>query len=139
MPGLKRASQWRLKCPPIYLSSEQSRVAFSQFQETATYRGWLLEAAAIISNHVHVVVSVEIDVVPEVLLRDFKSYASRALNARWNKPASGTWWTESGSKRNKANRNAVENAIRYVARQECPLLVWVDSRWDALFEAPARG
>jgi REP element-mobilizing transposase RayT len=139
MPGLKRASQSRLKCPPIYLDLERARVVFEQFHETAVYRGWHLEAVAIMANHVHLVVSVEVDVAPDVLLGDFKSYASRALNARWNRPPSGTWWAESGSKRKKSNRSAVENAIRYMARQERPLLVWIDRKWDALFEAPARG
>jgi REP element-mobilizing transposase RayT len=139
MPGLKKAAQSRLKCPPIYLDIKQAQVIFRQFQETAAYRGWHLEAIAIMANHVHVVVSLESDVEPDVLLRDFKSYASRALNGRWNKPASGTWWAESGSKRKKSDQCAVENAICYVARQERPLLVWVDSKWDALFATHARG
>jgi REP element-mobilizing transposase RayT len=139
MPGLRTASQLRLKCPPIYLDIEQSRVVFKQFQETAAYRDWQLEAVAVMANHVHVIVSLDSDVEPDVLLRDFKSYASRTLNSRWDKPASGTWWAESGSKRKKSDRRAVENAICYVARQERPLLVWIDSKWDALFEAPARG
>jgi REP element-mobilizing transposase RayT len=139
MPGLKRASQSRLKCAPIYLDIEKSQVIFKQFQETAEYRGWHLEAVAIMANHVHLVVSLDVDVAPDVLLKDFKSYASRALNSRWDKPACGTWWAESGSKRKKSNHNAVENAIRYVAKQDRPLLVWIDRKWDALFEVPARG
>jgi REP element-mobilizing transposase RayT len=139
MPGLRRASQSRLKCSPIYLNVEQAQVIFGQFQETAAYRSWQLEAVAIMANHVHLVVSLGTDVNSDVLLRDFKAYASRALNVRWNKPVSGTWWAESGSKRKKANRYAVENSIRYVARQERPLLVWVDGKWDELFTAPARG
>jgi hypothetical protein len=111
MAGLRRASQSRLKCPPIYLSIEQARIVWGQFQETAVYRGWQLESVAIMANHVHIVVSLSSDVEPDVLLRDFKSYASRALNAHWDKPASGTWWAESGSKRKKSDTRAVENAI----------------------------
>jgi REP element-mobilizing transposase RayT len=128
-----------LKCPPIYLDIEQSRVVLKQFQETAAYRGWHLETVAIMANHVHQVVSLDVDEAPDVLLKDFKSFASRALNSLWDKPASGTWWAESGWKRKKSNRSAVENAIRYVARQERPLLVWVDARWQSLFAVPARG
>jgi REP element-mobilizing transposase RayT len=139
MCGLKRSSQSRLKCSPIYLNIEQAQIVFDQFQETAAYRGWHLEAIAIMTNHVHVIVRVEVDVAPDVLLRDFKSYASRALNGRWDKPASGTWWAESGSKRKKSDRGAVENAICYVARQERPLLIWVDSKWQSLLTIPARG
>jgi REP element-mobilizing transposase RayT len=139
MPGLRRASQSRLKCSPIYLDIEQAQAVFKQFQETAAYRGWHLEAVAIMANHAHLVVSLGTDVAPDVLLRDFKSYASRALSVQWDKPASGTWWAESGSKRKKSTRSVVENAIRYVARQERPLLVWVDNKWQSLLVAPARG
>ena len=72
-------------------------------------------------NHVHLVVGVPGDPEPDTLLRDFKSYASRALNHRWPKPASGTWWTQSGSTRKLADMPA---AVRYAQEQEHPLVVW---------------
>jgi REP element-mobilizing transposase RayT len=99
MPGLHRFAQEKLKCPPILLTSEQANVVLAQFQETARYRHWVLHAAAVMSNHFHLVVSAPEEVPSTNLLRDFKSYAARALNRQWPKPASGTWWTESGSRR----------------------------------------
>jgi REP element-mobilizing transposase RayT len=95
-----------------------------QFQETEVYRGWRLFAVAIMANHCHLVVGVPGDPEPEVLLRDFKSYGSRRLNSRWPKPASGTWWTESGSRRKLATEEAVLAAIQYVVEQLYPLLIW---------------
>ena len=87
-------------------------------------RGWRLRAVAIMRSHVHLVVSAgETD--PEVLLRDFKSYGSRSLNAKWQKPKSDTWWTESGSRRRLTNEHAVRAAVRYVKRQKFPLVIWV--------------
>ena len=77
------------------------------------------------SNHFHVVADGG-DANPEWMLRDLKSYASRALNRQWGKPASGTWWTTSGSKRRLPERAAVAAAVRYVLRQEHPLVVWRD-------------
>jgi REP element-mobilizing transposase RayT len=76
-------------------------------------------------NHVHLVVGVPGDPEPADLLRDFKSYGSRALSRRWGKPANGTWWTESGSKRKLPNEPAVGAAIRYVREQPHPLVIWI--------------
>jgi hypothetical protein len=63
------------------------------------------------------------------------------LNAHWGKPASGTWWTESGSKRKKADYTAVANAVRYVVNQENPLVVWIHPDWQHVLQGSdgARG
>ena len=110
------ADQARLLC----------RFVRAYLERVATHRGWLLLSAAVMANHVHLVVGVVGDPDPETLLRDFKAYASRALNRRWPKPAAGTWWTESGSKRKKADDAAARGAVEYVRDQPNPLAVWVD-------------
>ncbi len=125
LPGLKRSAQDQMRGPPVYLIGDQAPPLLAQFQETAAHRGWLLLAVAIMSNHVHIVVGVPGDPNPADILRDFKSYGSGALNRRWRKPASGTWWTESGSRRKLSTPEAVARAIRYVRDQEHPLLVWL--------------
>ena len=125
MPGLQEAARSQLKCPPIYLSERHAEVLLTQFQETASYRTWLLVALAIMRNHCHIVVGVPADPDPANVLGDFKSYGSRALNRRWCKPASGTWWTQSGSKRKLPNEAAVRAAIEYVKSQPFALLIWV--------------
>jgi hypothetical protein len=83
------------------------------------------------ANHFHLVVGVPGDPDPSDVLGDFKSYASRALNRRWAKPAGGTWWTESGSKRKLPNETAVLGAIQYVKAQEYPLVIWVAESFAA--------
>ena len=123
MPGLERTARNSLLCPPIRLTPDQAQAVLNQFRETATYRGWQLLAAAVMANHFHAVVGVEGDPEPSDLLRDFKSYASRALNRRWPKPASGTWWTESGSKQRVRN---VRGAVEYVRDQPFALAVYVE-------------
>jgi REP element-mobilizing transposase RayT len=114
-----------MKGPPIYLVPEQAHALLDQLQETARYRHWHLLAVAIMANHTHVVVGAPGDPDPSDLLRDFKTYGSRALNRRWSKPLSGTWWTESGSKRKLPHEAALRAATRYVRHQARPLLIWV--------------
>jgi len=87
-------------------------------------------AAAVMRAHVHLVVGVPGDPEPDVLLRDFKAYGSRAINRLFSRPKSGTWWTEGGSKRVKRTEEAVVRAVRYVARQEGALVAWVDAGWE---------
>ena len=122
--GLWLEARHRVVGDPVCLSHEHARELMIQFKETARFRGWDLLAAAIMSNHVHLLVGVSGDPEPDTLLRDFKSYASRRLNQKAGKPPGGTWWTESGSKRKKANDDAVHEAVRYVVELEFPLLVW---------------
>jgi hypothetical protein len=69
------------------------------------------------ANHVHVVVGVPDDPSPAKLLQILKSYASRTLNENWRRPASGTWWTSSGSTRKLADDEAIASAVRYVREQ----------------------
>jgi REP element-mobilizing transposase RayT len=122
---LRERSIQNLKCEPIYLVRHQAEAMLEQFQETAQHRNWLLIAAAIMCNHAHLVVGVQGDPAPADVLRDFKSYASRRLNESWPKPVSGTWWTESGSKRKLPCDDAVVAAVHYVRNQPNPLVVWV--------------
>jgi hypothetical protein len=93
-PGLRHYASSLLRGEPLLLTAEQAPVLLKQFQETAAFRHWLLVAVAIMRNHVHLMVGVPGDPDPADLLRDFKSYGSRALNRVRNKPQSGTWWTE---------------------------------------------
>lgn len=81
-------------------------------------------AASVMANHFHLVVEAAEATQSTVLLRDFKAYASRALHSRWPKPASGTWWTESGSRRPLPNEPSVEAAVEYVRQQPGALAVW---------------
>jgi hypothetical protein len=76
------------------------------------------------ANHVDIVIGVLSDPEPDTLLRDFKSYASRRLNDLAGRPPSGTWWTESGSRRKLPDEAAVHAAVAYVETQPVPLLVW---------------
>lgn len=125
-PELTQLAQANLIGEPVFLTSEQALTLKSQFEETAKYRGWRIVVGAIMNNHVHLVVGVAGDPKPSYLLRDFKSYGSLALNRQFGKRASGTWWTEQGSKRKVKDFRHYEAVVSYVLRQERPLMVWED-------------
>jgi REP element-mobilizing transposase RayT len=125
VPGLRRGARASLQCSPIYLNQEQANALLAQFQETAGYRGWQLLALAVMANHFHIIVGVAGDPDPADLLGNFKSYGSRTLSRRWGKPTSGTWWTESGSKRKLPEEAAILAAIDYVRKQPNPLVIWI--------------
>jgi REP element-mobilizing transposase RayT len=125
IPGLYRSALEQLKGPPIYLDREKADIVLTQFLETAAYRGWTPQAIAIMANHFHLVVLVADDPEPSKILADFKAYGSRALNARYGKPPSETWWTGKGSRRKLPDERALVCAIRYVLdKQPHPLVVW---------------
>ncbi len=122
--GLQIAAQAKLVGDPVRIDPRQADALFEQFQETERIRGWRLFAVGIMANHCHLLVGVSGDPDPEDILRDFKCYGSRKLNKSWTRPASGTWWTESGSKRKLPTHESLLAAIRYVLEQEFPLLIW---------------
>lgn len=115
-----------LNGPPIYLTQEQAQTVVSQFLETASYRHWNLHGVAVMASHFHTAISADDAVESVAMLRDLKSYASRRLNQQWTRPDSGTWWTESGSRRPVRDDTHFANIIRYLADQPLMLASWID-------------
>ncbi|MGL6096021.1 MAG: transposase [Fimbriiglobus sp.] len=116
-PDLLTAARSRMLGDPVRLTRDQAVRLVPQFRETARHRDWRLLAAAVMGNHVHLVVGVPGDPEPADLLRDFKAYGGRMLNRDFGKPAGGTWWTESGSRRKLPDERAVRAAVAYVRNQ----------------------
>ena len=127
VPGLRRSALELMRGGPVWLTAEQAGVVAAQFGVTSTHRGWELLAVAVMANHFHAVLSAAEDVPADVLLRDVKCYAARELNRLWPRPASGTWWTASGSRRLLPDSDSVERAIRYVSNQHACLAWWQSS------------
>jgi REP element-mobilizing transposase RayT len=140
VPELQCSARSLLKGTPVYLSAAQAVVVKDQFLETATYRRWRLHATAVMANHFHAVVESPEEVHSTKILADLKSYASRALNCRWQKPASGTWWTESGSRRSLSSEERITDAILYaVTQQHNPLVIWHAQQHSELVNAALSG
>ena len=125
IPGLRHAAEEQMRGPPIYFDLEKAEIMLAQFRETAGYRAQVLRAVSVMYNHLHFVVQVADDPGPRRLLADYKAYGSRALNRRYGKPLSETWWTNKGSKRKLKDEQALAAAIHYVLyKQPNPLVVW---------------
>jgi REP element-mobilizing transposase RayT len=81
-------------------------------RESCEVNGWDRHALAMLSNHVHVVLTSP--EAPERVMRHLKAYASRALNAA---DGSRRWWTRHGSTRWLNSDAALSGALEYVENQ----------------------
>jgi len=127
--GLKNSAKSRLKGEPVLLNTQHAQVLFEQFQETVSRRQWMLYGAAIMPNHVHVLIETSDDTLPEKAAGDLKSFGSRRLSEVFGKPDAGTWWTSGCSIRHK-KADAIPEIIRYIKNQRNALLVWIAPGYD---------
>lgn len=132
IPALEAFSRSVLVGEPVLLTSVHAPIIFRQLQETAQFRGWHLDAVAVVANHVHIVFGVIGDPDPSDMLRDWKSYASRALNRAFGAGRAIRWWADGGSKRRVKDEEDRIGRIRYVRDRESPLLVWLSEEAHAL-------
>ena len=135
VPWMRSYSEQLLVSDTVRLTSEQAEAVSEQIEETARYRGWELLASGVMANHVHLIVGVDGDPEPDVLLRDFKSYASRRLNTRFGRRE--RWWTESGSRRKLPDGTAVRQAVQYVKDQEFPLAIRIYQAGEVFLAQPS--
>lgn len=125
MPRLRAYAQRAQKQPTVWLTAEQAEIVRQQFNETAQIRNWHLHAFAIMANDVHLVVETDEEVPGNKLLGDFKAYTTRRLRALAGSSAA-RFWTERGSARLLPDDRALQNAAKYVAHQENPLVTFVN-------------
>ena len=102
------------------LDSGEARVVLSAILETCAFRNWTLLAAHVRRTHVHLVV----DGIMEAsnAIRDFKAYASRALNHAGVRRR----WSRGANVRLLRDSNVVRAAVRYVVDgQGPPMAVYI--------------
>ncbi len=94
------------------LTTGLRRAVEVQIAETCEVRGWALRAVNCRTNHVHVVVSAEVNH-PDKIRRDLKAWATRALKTGF---ATGreNWWAERGSIRWLNTDDELYAAVVYV-------------------------
>jgi REP element-mobilizing transposase RayT len=111
-----------LKGEPVELNAQRRSSVELSITETCLIRKWLLHAASVRTNHVHVVVSIGFKS-PDVALNALKANATRQMrqDGGWTLPHSP--WVDKGSKRNLWNECSVALAIDYAVngqRDELP-------------------
>ena len=107
---------------PYVLDQAARNIVLDAIIAVCRHRMWHLYAAHVRTNHVHLVVSG--DATPEKMMKDFKVYASRALNQI---DSTIRRWTRHGSTRYLYDPNAIAECIDYTVHgQGCKLSVWTN-------------
>ena len=110
-PGLEAHARGLTDGGEIVLTQGQRVIVEATIREHCRIRQWVLHAINVRSNHVHVVVSANID--PNRVMAQFKAWCSRRLNeATENPPAK--WWAGHGSTKWINDERYLEEAVRYV-------------------------
>ncbi len=109
----QRVERSQMREAPASLSSAARTTALAAIRDACAYRRWILHAAHVRSNHVHVVVASRADA--SELLQKLKSRASRALNEEFGRRR---WWAYHGSTIPLWNTRRVDDAVEYTWRQE---------------------
>lgn len=102
----------QMKAAPYLLDDARRGVVLASIQEVCLHRDWVLWAAHVRTNHVHVVV--EADGAPEVVMNTLKAYASRGLKRLEVDLPAQKRWARHGSTRWLWRDEDVQEAIRYV-------------------------
>jgi REP element-mobilizing transposase RayT len=107
----------------VWLTPAQAVCAADALVAACRARGWHIRRAAVMANHVHVVVCACPDD-GEAVRRVLKGVSQAALSKAGGRAR--RWWTAGGSDRYKHGATAVEEAVRYVADQAYKLAEVVD-------------
>jgi len=114
---LRRDSERRsLKWPMYLLDDTRRSIVLDAIHEVCAYREWGVFAIHVRTNHVHVVAELSCD--PRGAIRDFKAYASRALNRTGLDERGRRRWTEGGSARRLVDCEQRRRAIQYVVEHQ---------------------
>jgi REP element-mobilizing transposase RayT len=111
-PIREREAKARMSEDACILSVEQRRAVVAQIAETCSYRGWTLHVVNCRSNHVHVVVTADVDD-PHKILIDLKAWTTRILKKKLDSGREN-WWAERGSIRYLNSQEDLEAATVYV-------------------------
>jgi REP element-mobilizing transposase RayT len=107
----------------VWLDAGQADRVAETLVTVAKSRGWFIPRAAVMANHVHVVVF-DCPADGPAVRRVLKGTTQAALTDLADQPR--TWWTTGGSDRYKNDPTAVAAAINYVARQTGKLAEVID-------------
>ena len=101
---------------PYLLDEVRRQVVLESLREVGSYRDYVLLAAHVRTNHVHVVTAASCK--PEQVMNALKAYSSRALNEHALDGPGRRRWARHGSTRYLWTRDDVLAAIEYVVREQ---------------------
>ncbi len=106
----------RMKETPYLLDEARRQIVLNVVKEVCLFRAWVLIAAHIRTNHVHLIIHGKSS--PENIMNIIKSYASRRLNESKLDSHRLKRWTRHGSTRYLWKEENVEATIRYVVYEQ---------------------
>jgi len=101
--------------PFVLADSLLRRTVLEAIIEVCHFRDWPLLAVHIRTSHLHGVVDCG---GPELALRDWKSYSTRALRRLPGEPPNCRYWTRGGNSSALRSEAAIHAAIHYVLAQQ---------------------
>ena len=111
------------------LSSAQSRILVRDaIVDVCKFRGWILYALHVRTNHVHGIVDAEAS--PSRIFNDWKAYSTRSLRDAGASAPDRMHWTHGGGARRIQTPLGLTRAMNYVLNGQGALLqtVWSDPR-----------
>ena len=115
----------RLKNEPFVMDSRQRQIVLEPILEVCLYREWRAYAVHVRTNHVHIVISGR--EVPEKIMNDFKTYATRALRTDTSLKIPPKVWTRHGSTRYLWDAQELSNAVKYVCQEQGEIMAYGQS------------
>ncbi len=115
-PALEQRSRDLMRAPPVVLEPAERIVVLATIQEVCRYREWLLRAAHVRTNHVHVVVTAEAE--PERIMGDLKAWSTRRVIEAGHRPAGTHLWVRHGSTRYLLEPSAIAATCYYVLHKQ---------------------
>jgi REP element-mobilizing transposase RayT len=112
---------------PYVLDALRRDAVLKSIKEVCSFRAWILLAAHVRTNHVHVVTVA--DCKPEQVMVAFKAYSSRELNRMGLDATGRRRWAQHASTRILWTKVAVAAALEYVVRGQGEAM--------SVFEAPS--
>ena len=115
-PKLASAERCQMAQAPYWLDQDSRAAVLEALQEVCLHRRWSLLAAHVRTNHVHTIV--ESKARPEIVMKDFKAYASRGLNRLGRDGPDRKRWARHGSTQWLWEDREVQEAVRYVVEEQ---------------------
>jgi REP element-mobilizing transposase RayT len=113
------------KWPTVWLNESQAIVVAKSLVELSQKREWVILRAAVMSNHVHVVL-VKCPTDGPAVRRILKGVTQSDLNKSVGQ--SRRWWTSGGSDRVRWGERSILETVRYTANQPGKLAEVVENR-----------
>ena len=114
-PITKKLAADRMTEPVCSLDDAQREIVEKTIHDHCKIRNWELHAVSCRSNHVHVVVTADLD--PKKVRDQLKAWCTRRLKEHGRQRADSVrqkWWTAGGSQRFIGDQESLEAVIRYV-------------------------